>query len=97
MILGVNPAHPGFAVVDVKPLPALLEEVDSKIVTPSGMLHIRWAPIDPPVDNNQESGTRRVYLKIDGPPGLQVNLYKPGDSESVVTFKGHFEGDYWFT
>ncbi|KAJ4192386.1 hypothetical protein NW767_010610 [Fusarium falciforme] len=97
MILGVNPAHPGFAVADVKPLPALLKEVDSKIVTPSGMLHIRWAPADPPVDNNQESGTRRVYLKIDGPPGLQVNLYKPGDSESVVTFKGHFEGDYWLT
>ncbi|RTE77767.1 hypothetical protein BHE90_007772 [Fusarium euwallaceae] len=94
VILGVKPACPGFTVVDVKPLPALLEEVDSKTVTPSGMLHIRWAPV---ADSHRESGMRRVYLAIDGPPGLQINLYKGKGSESVVSFEGHFEGDYWFS
>ncbi|RSL90351.1 hypothetical protein CEP51_000774 [Fusarium floridanum] len=73
MILSVNPACPGFTVVDVKPLPALLEEVDSKIVTPSGMLRIRWAPL---ADDHEESRMRRAYLAIDGPPGLSIDLYE---------------------
>ncbi|RSM15144.1 hypothetical protein CDV31_005078 [Fusarium ambrosium] len=94
MILSVNPACPGFTVVDVKPLPALLEEVDSKIVTPSGMLRIRWAPL---ADDHEESRMRRAYLAIDGPPGLSIDLYEVKGSESVVSFGGNFEGDYWFS
>lgn len=91
MVLGIQPATPGFSVADVRPSPNLLEEADGTVVTPKGPLRVRWkasAPAETIV-----SSTRCIHLCVEAPAGIKVVLDVQGTLKpEVFRFEGTFEG-----
>lgn len=42
VILGVRPREPGCRVLEIRPQPGYLTEAEGDVVTPAGMVHVRW-------------------------------------------------------
>ncbi|MCD6361383.1 MAG: family 78 glycoside hydrolase catalytic domain, partial [Armatimonadetes bacterium] len=61
-IVGISPASPGFASVDIRPRPDLLSEAAGTVVTPRGEVYAIW--------EEQEQGQRMLQVHLpDGVPG----------------------------
>lgn len=66
-ILGVTPAKPGFAVIEVTPHLCGLKHASGSVCTPKGMVEVSW---------RMEGGN--FALEIRSPEGIPVNLRLPG-------------------
>ncbi|PVH70631.1 glycoside hydrolase family 78 protein [Cadophora sp. DSE1049] len=90
MILGVQPAAPGFEVAYVRPALNLLDRADGSVATPHGLLRVCWKAV---TGTDQESTQPcRVYLCVEAPAGILVKLSVPSAiNANVITFKGRYE------
>jgi alpha-L-rhamnosidase len=94
MILGVQPASPGFKVANIRPAFQLLKEADGSVVTPYGLIKVRWNPLSS--DNSTSSDNpevHRVRLSVEAPEGVTVKLspLDSNDTGNMVTFEGKYE------
>ena len=60
--LGVQPAAPGFAKIQVHPVPGYLTHAQGQVITPKGMVHVSWT--------RGEDGAMDV--QVQGPAGVEI-------------------------
>jgi hypothetical protein len=91
MVLGIQPASPGFACAQVRPRLRLLNCVDGSVVTPKGLLKVKWDRIVPAAPKGKE----RVYLSIEAPADVTVTLsVQDAVDSTVVTVHGRYEAEF---
>ncbi len=62
VVLGVRPLKPGFAEIEIRPVPGYLSWAKGEVVTPKGTIYVEW--------NKKEDGSLKVKANV--PPECQV-------------------------
>ena len=71
IILGVGPAEPGYRSILVRPEPGYLKAAEGSVITPRGMVHVRWEKHGTPV------------LRCKGPEGIPLVIDTSALQEEV--------------
>jgi hypothetical protein len=76
--LGVRPAKPGYAAVEVRPNPGYMRWAKGEVCTPRGMIRVDW-----------ESNNGGIRLSVQAPKGVEVLL--PAQREVTETHVTYIE------
>lgn len=82
MILGVQPAGPGFSKALVQPRFDLVDEIEGSVVTPNGLIRVAW---------KKTPENSKYKLVVEGPVGISIQIVAQGGNKIIDSFQGNYE------